>query len=357
VVLAASQVAPELNSHPSVSWVHIPVAWWPTDLLRSQIFAWRSFRWLGKHSHQLDVVHANGFITWAASDVNTAHFVHSAWLRSPVHTARLRRDLYGVYQRLYTVLNAYLEKRAYRQAGIIVSHSEKVRNELLDIGVPANKIHYIPVGVDLHEFYPAPADRRELGLPEGVPLALFVGGIRTPLKNLDTILYALVEVPGLHLAVVGATANSPYLKLAGRLGLLSRVHFLGYRRDVPQLMRAAELFVFPSRYESFSLVLLEAMASGLPVVTAATVGAAALVSDECGVVIQDPNDARSLAVALKRLVQSPESRKRMGRAARVVAEQHSWQRMSEQYLQVYEKIVETRNLKGEGVLWLGGAEY
>ena len=110
VFLVASQIAAELDAHPSVSWVRIPVARWPTELLRNQIFAWHSSRWLRRHSHQLDVIHVNGFITWAASDVNAAHFVHSTWLRSPVHTARLRRDFYGGYQWLYTALNARLEK-------------------------------------------------------------------------------------------------------------------------------------------------------------------------------------------------------------------------------------------------------
>src|SRR5919202_2991365 len=102
VVLVASQVAPELNSHPSASWVRIPVLGWPTELLRNQVFAWRSFRWLRRHRHQLDVLHVNGFITWAPADVNAAHYVQMAWLRSPGHTAQLRRDLYGFYQWLYS---------------------------------------------------------------------------------------------------------------------------------------------------------------------------------------------------------------------------------------------------------------
>lgn len=343
VVLVASQIAPELHSHPSASWVRIPVAGWPTELLRNQVFAWRSFRWLRSHRHQLDVVHVNGSITWTASDVNSAHFVHSTWLRSPVHTARLRRNLYGLYQWLYSATNARWERKAYRQAKVVVAVSEKIRNELIEIGIPGERVRVVTNGVDLGEFSPAPADRRELGLPERVPLALFAGDIRTPRKNLDTVLNALREVRRLHLVVVGDTTGSPYPKLAAQLGLVPRVQFLGYRRDLSQLMRAADLFVFPSRYEPFGLVLLEAMASGLPVVTAATVGAASLVDLECGFVVDDPNDAGTLAGALERLVQDPESRKRMGRAARAVAEQHSWHNMSERHLQLYGEIVNRKS--------------
>jgi len=285
-------------------------------------------------------VHVNGFTTWAASDVNSAHFVHGSWLRSPLHTARLRRDFYGGYQWLYTALGARWERRAYRQAGVVVAVSEKVRKELLEFGVPDRQIRIIQNGVDLQNFSPGLADRNELGFPEGVPLALFVGDISTPRKNLDTVLNALPKVPGLHLAVAGSTASSPYPQLAAQLGLSARVHFLGHRQDVPQLMRAADVFVFPSRYEAFPLVVLEAMASGLPVITATTSGTAELVGAECGIVMDDPNDADVLAVALKRIVQDPESRKRMGRAARVVAEQHSWEQMSDRYLRLYEEIAQ-----------------
>ena len=351
VVLIASQIAPELNSYPSASWVPVSVDRWPTELLRHQVFAWRSFRWLRRHGHQLDVVHVNGFITWAAADVNASHFLHSTWHRSPVRVTRLRRDLYGVFQQwlhtalnygvyqwLYTALNARLERRAYGQAKVVVAVSEGTRDELMKIGIPDERICVITNGVDLQEFYPGTSDRRELGLPEGVPLGIFVGDIRAPRKNLDTVLHALVHVRGLHLAVVGSAAGSPYLRLARQLGLAHRIHFLGYRSDVAQLMRAADLFVFPSRFEELPLVLLEAMASGLPVVTATTAGGDDLVNTECGIVMDDPDDAKALAGALRWLVENPERRNKMSRAARGIATQHSWQRMSEQYLQLYEEV-------------------
>src|SRR5215208_6011755 len=126
LVLVASDIASELLSHQAVSWVSIPVDRWPSALLRNQIFAYRSYRWLRSHGQQLDIVHVNGFITWAASDVNAAHFVHDSWLRSPAHTVRLRRDLYGAYQWLYTAINTYLERRAFHKAKVVVAVSEKI---------------------------------------------------------------------------------------------------------------------------------------------------------------------------------------------------------------------------------------
>jgi glycosyltransferase involved in cell wall biosynthesis len=97
-------------------------------------------------------------------------------------------------------------------------------------------------------------------------------------------------------------------------------------------MRAADFFVFPSRYEACSLVLLEAMASGLPIVTAQTAGGAELVDDACGVVLDDPDDRDRLAAALQALTAHPSRRDRMSRHARDRALNHTWTLMAEAYL-------------------------
>ena len=240
-----------------------------------------------------------------------------------MHTSRLRRDFYGAYQWLYTVLNAHWEKEAFRQAKVIVAVSEKIEKDLLEIGVPKERIRVILNGADLKEFSPGSADRSHLGLPEGVTLALFAGDIRSQRKNLDTVLHALVQVPELHLAVAGSTERSPYPPLATKLGLGDRVHFLGYRRDVSEIMKAVDLFVFPSRYEACTLVLLEAMATGLPVITAVTAGGAEIVTPDCGVVLADSEDTQALAEVLIRLSSDHHLRSQMGHAARAIIEQHS----------------------------------
>lgn len=341
VTLLASRVAPELQQNSQVNWIHIPVKGWPTQLLRGIVFAWRSAAWLRKHRGEFDLVQVNGAITWAKGDVNLVPFVHGAWLLSPLHISRVRRDVYGLYQWLYTALNARWEKRAFRQAQVVVAVSQRVKQELLDIGVPNESIRIILCGVDLHEFSPGYVDRRKLGLPEQVPLALFVGDIRTNRKNLDTVLYALAQVPELHLAVLGPTGTtkgSPYPQLATKLELSERVHFLENDRPVSEVMRAVDLFVFPSRYEPFGLVVIEAMASGLPVITATTTGAAEIVTPECGVVLSDSEDTKALAQALSTLASDPTLRNRMGQAARFIAEKHSWASMAQTYVDLFKEL-------------------
>ncbi len=338
VTLLASNVAPELQQSSQVNWIYIPVKGLPTELLRNLAFSWRSSNWLRKHRCELDLVMVNGAIANASGDVNAVHFVHSSWLRSPVHTWRVRRDLYGLYQWFYTALNAHWEKQAFCQAKVVVAVSKKVEKELVEIGVPPEHIRVILNGVDLQEFCPGYVDRSKLNLPEEVVLAFFAGDIRTPRKNLDTVLHALVEVPELHLAVAGGTEGSPYPQLAEKLNVRERVHFLGYRRDISEIMKAVDLLVFPSRYETCGLVLLEAMASGLPVITASTVGAAELVTPDCGVVLSNPDNIQALVRELNILTSDHDLRSQMGQSARAIAEHHDWSIMAQSYLDLFKKL-------------------
>lgn len=340
VFLLAEEVAPDLREDPRIRWVPVPMAPWPTTLVRSLAFAVRSRRWLGRHHARMDVVHVNGFVTWTVSHVNTAHFVHTGWLRSPVYPFRITRGLNDAYQIVFTWLNSHLERRAFREARVIVAVSHKVEEELRALGLPSDRIRVIPNGVDLNEFYPGPVDRRRLNLPGGF-LALFAGDIRTSRKNLDTVLKAVARTPGVQLAIAGDTRGSPFPAMARRLGIGDRVHFLGYRSDVPELMRAADVFVFPSRYEPFGLVLLEAMASGLPVITARSTGGSEVVHPDCGTVLDDAEDTDGLVRALTRLRDDPAARTRMGVRAREAVRGYTWERVARAYLDLYAEIAGT----------------
>lgn len=337
LTLLASDVSPDLLQSSLVRWVPISVRGLPTELLKNLVFSQKSAVWLARHRAEFDIVKVNGAITSAKSDVNAVHFVHSSWLKSPTHPVHQDRNPYGVYQWCYTSLNAAWEKQAFRRARQVVAVSEQVKQELLEIGVPEPKIRVILNGVDVREFHPGAGDRHRLNLPDAVPLALFVGDIRSNRKNLDTVLHALVRVPELHLAVVGATESSPYPELARRLELSHRVHFLGYRRDLPDLMRGCDVFVFPSRYEACTLVLLEAMASGLPIVTATTAGGSEIVTEACGAILADPEDLTGLALLLQQFTNDPKCLRQMGQSARTIAQEHTWSSKAQAYIDLFEQ--------------------
>lgn len=340
ITLLATEVAADLLALPGVRWVHIPSGPLPTALLRNQVFAVRSWLWLRTHRREIDLLHVNGWITWGTSNVNSVHFVHGGWRKSPYYAPG--SGIAGLYQRFYTRINSFLEKRAFERSDAIVAVSRRVAEELIGIGVDQSKIKVIHNGVDIEEFAPGEARRGDLGVPSGVTLAIFAGDISTFRKNLDSVLRALVRVPHVHLAIAGSIKKSPFPEMAERLGIAGRVHFLGHRRDVPVLMKAADLFTFPSRYEACSLVLLEAMASGLPVITARTAGGAELVDSRAGVVIEDPNDIEALVEALDKVTSTPEALREMGVNARNIALSYSWSAMSAKYMNVYENVLSNK---------------
>ena len=92
VSLVARKIEPDLYENPLVECISLSVDRFPTELLKGVVFAQRSANWIRSHRDEFDVVLACGAVTSAASDVNVIHFVHSAWLRSPMHTWKIRQD-------------------------------------------------------------------------------------------------------------------------------------------------------------------------------------------------------------------------------------------------------------------------
>ena len=323
------------------------------DLVNVRYFAWQANRAVRAVRSQTDVIFGNGYVMTEPHHISLCQFVHGAWLQSPVHNSRLRRGPYGWYHRLYSSCTSRWEKLAYAATKVIVAPSEATRGELLRIGVPREKVCVIHNAVDPVAFHPGAGDRTVFGVPPDACTGIFVGDIRTPRKNLDTVLRALVLVPQVHLLVVGGTRRSPYPALAAKLGISERVHFLDFRRDVADIMRACDFFVFPTRYEPFGNVVLEAMASGLAVIVSAAAGAAELLGNgtdshvseglegviwtDAGVILKNAEDNDALAAVMRRFAADPQEVRRLGSAARRIAENHSWQRMAEQYLVLAEE--------------------
>jgi len=340
ILLVGIEAAPHLQSHPNVTWAPVPASSLPTQLLRDLAFAYHSYRWLRTYRSSLDILMVNGAITWCDADVNALHFVHDAWRTSAARRIEMSRSgLYSWYHRLYTTISTAWERWALRRTRHAVAVSPMVAEQVraIDDSIP---VHVIPNGVDPKTFSPngVHVSRSEFGCPPNVPLALFVGDIRTGRKNLDTILHALSRVPDLHLAVAGSVDKSPFPALANTLGVASRVHFLDFRRDTPALMRTADFLVCPSRYDPFSLVQLEGMACGLPVVTARTVGASALVTRDSGIVLEDPTDTEALADAIHFLSTHPTERDAMGRAARTIALEHDLRSTASKHVDLFDSL-------------------
>lgn len=303
------------------------------NLVKTPLFASIANRWVRRRRHHFDLIVANGYVLTEPHHVNISHFVHGAQ-RAIRHESSSSSRVRAVYQNVYQGLNARQEKRSYGAASVVVAISHAVQRELIGIGVPQDRIRVIHNGVDTEEFRPGPADPSGLGLPPKGPRALFVGDIRSNRKNLDTVLHALRSIHEMQLVVVGQLQGSMYPAMARQLGVADRVTFLGYRSDVASIMRACDFLVFPTRYEPFGLVVLEALSSGLPVIVTRGAGAAEVMSPQCGFVLEDPNDIRSLSGAMIQLA-AEQVRGCMAKAARATASAHGWRRMAGEYLTLF----------------------
>lgn len=329
VVIIAEEVDASASASGARCVVLPPPGWLPGRLLRDQLFAWRSRAALRRE--RLDAVLANGFVTWGACQVNAVHFVHASWVRSDHHPWRVRRGARSLYAYGYSWLNVALERIAFARARRLVAVSGSVARDLERHGA-SGRVTVVPNGVDVAQFRPGAVDRIALGLPDGVALAVFAGDLNSARKNLDGVLKVVAAVPALHVAVAGGGDARAHVELGRRLGIGARLHWLGFRTDMPAIMRAADLVIFPSRYEPCGLVLLEALASGVPVVTSRNVGGSELIGPEVGIVVEDCDDVDALSHAVGSLLGDGAARAAMGVRARALAETLSWSGTAGRYV-------------------------
>jgi len=218
-------------------------------------------------------------------------------------------------------------------------------------GVRREQVRLVYNGVDIQRFSPDQrlnyrrVVRDELGVADNELLLLIVAH-NFRLKGVPALLAAvgLLAAEGwpVRLAVVGGKHHSTFDRMSGRLGAGRVTHFVGPVDDAVPYYAAADAYVQPTWYDPCSLVLLEALASGLPVVTSRYNGAGELViQGREGWIVDDPGDPRELARRLQPLF-DPATRQRMSAAARRLAEAHSLDRNCRELLAVYDEVVAER---------------
>lgn len=182
----------------------------------------------------------------------------------------------------------------------------------------AKRVEYVPgVGLDLSQFENAQsiADlRSEFNLPEDSKIVFSVGELNQN-KNQQVIVRAIAHLadPRIHYFLAGNGPCEEMLrKLSKELGVEEQVHFLGYRRDVPALLKNADVYAFPSLREGLGMASIEAMASGLPLVTSNRHGINDYSEDGVTGFKFDPNDYRGFAEGIRKIVYDDELKNRMG---------------------------------------------
>jgi glycosyltransferase involved in cell wall biosynthesis len=344
VHVVGHRIEPGLSQQRGVTAHFVDVPRTRPAILKEVWFMLRSAAVIRREGLQGTVIHGQGDVTLVRHHVNTIHFAHGSFRRV---TRQLGMRL-GLHHALYHAIHARLEGVAFRRcAGSLVAVSEKVRRELGAAGYGAGRVRIIRHGVDVEPPPPRRAARdrilSEFGLPKTATIFLFAGELTRGRKGLGTLLRALALLPAAsdaRLIVAGHAQGSPLVGEADRLGVRDRVVFCGFRRDLPALMAGADAFVLPTRYDTFGLVVLEALAVGTPVIVSSPeyCGAAELVTEASGVLLGDPTDPAELRDALRRLAEDPALRRRMGEAGEAVARTFTWERAYQQYEELYAEL-------------------
>ena len=183
----------------------------------------------------------------------------------------------------------------------------------------AKRVEYVPgVGIDLKKFNTVKVDRdlkrSQLGLPKEAFVVLSVGELNKN-KNHEVIIRAIAKIdnPDIHYIVCGEGQLKGYLRdLSEELGIKNRVHLLGFRNDIPEICKIADLFAFPSYREGLSVALMEAMANGLPVVCSNIRGNSDLIEDGKGGYLVEPGDVEGFTKCIKGLIEDSRLRSEFG---------------------------------------------
>ncbi len=232
--------------------------------------------------------------------------------------------------------------RVFNLADYALAPSRMVQAEMRRRGI--REVGLWRRGVDAEQFHPRyrDANMRHL-LSDGHPndtILLYVGRLAAE-KQLEQLRPVLERVPGTRLALVG---GGPYRRDLERYFADLPVKFAGYLTGEPlsQAYASADVFVFPSAFESFGLVILEAMASGIPVVSSRVGGAQDMIEEGVSGYTFAVSNVQALVCAVERIVTDPGRLHAMGSAARQHAEQQSWPHMMDELIACYEAVIAGR---------------
>ncbi len=265
----------------------------------------------------------------------------------------MRRGAYlaGKYRRHKTPavlgwFGGYYNPEKFKNCAHLVGVTQGIVAHMIERGVPEHSAHYIPTFPDIAP--DLPVERATLTTPQDAMVLLTLSRLH-PKKGLDTLLNALKALPDCILWMAGDGPIKQELEaLAATLGVLERVRFLGWRTDRAALLRAANICVLPSRYEPFGTVILEAWASGVPLVACASAGPAAHVDNEVNGLLAPIDDVGALVAALRRLLDDEALRGRLiANGAKTYADCFTREAVTKQWISFYKDIQKERETKGK----------
>jgi D-inositol-3-phosphate glycosyltransferase len=300
-----------------------------------------------------DVVHAHYWLSGKAAELLRPYWEAPCVLMFHTTADMKNAVLGGTDQE--TPLRRDTEHELVRTADSLIAANPDERADLIwRQGAPEERVCTIPPGVDLELFRPHDYhySRKELGWSIKERVVLFVGRI-DPIKGIDTLIETmpLVQEPELQYVLIGGDLDDDgnpigpladvQRKVAG-MGMSMRCRFLGAQPQsmLPLYYSAADVVAMPSRYESFGLVAVEAMATGTPVIASSVGGLTFTIEDGRNGLLVPYADAQSLARAIDRLLEDDDFREALGFNAAEDALRFSWDAVAQQVLHVYQRLAE-----------------
>ena len=321
--------------------------------ISSLMLMFRAF--LGKEG--FDIVNTTGPDCLFAN-VITAQFCQARWLellRSGVVEVPFRNLLQKARHYLshqpYRYLVRFLEQRIFAsdRVRLIIAVSEGLKRDLIRYyDLPPDRIVVIPNSADERVFFSEAeretyrkAVRHQHGLTPHDLVLLFVAAGDWHRKGLPLVIEALslLHVSNVRLLVVGGDDIPLYTDMAIEKGVGGRVVFAGFAPDVWRYYAAGDIFVYPSFFEAFALVTLEAAGAGLPIVATRISGTEELIEDGVNGFFVQPNP-RDIAEKIALLIEDNQLRAKMGQEARGTAKEYSRQKVARKTLEAYEKVLD-----------------
>ena len=281
-----------------------------------------------------DIVHAHGY----KADVYTYFALRKRRvpLLSTCHTWYDNDPLVTFY--------GVLDRHVLRRFDSVIAVSREVSERVLKAGVPAEKVHLIRNGIDVRPFVAAAASRRDAPEIPG-PMTVGIVGRLAPEKGIDVFIRAALLVlqwaPGTRFVIVGDGPEGCNLReLANQLHVEDSISFLGLRNDMPEVYLSFDLFVSSSRQEGLPMAILEAMASGLPVIATKVGEVSTVITQGATGLLVDPENSEQLARSIVALLGDSLLRSQLGSSAiETVARDFSAQRMANDYVCLYESTL------------------
>jgi UDP-glucose:(heptosyl)LPS alpha-1,3-glucosyltransferase len=290
-----------------------------------------------------DIVHSQGFCGFLGN-VFTAHMCNQAWHRA----LRNSRERATWRESVFSILASALEHWTYRFArpGEVIAVSQRVERDLVKYYHCPADIRVIYHGTDIDLFSPRTRQmfrveaRKQFGVPQQEFVFLYVGQLR---KGARQCIQGLAQLEQGILLCVSPSDADEYRQFARECGVEHRVIFAGHTRQVERVYAAGDALLLPTPFDTFALVVSEAMGCGLPVVVSREAGVSELIEPGVnGLLLDDFASSVELASHMRLLLHDRETAERLGRAGRETVSRFTWDAVAERTLEVYESVLAKR---------------